>query len=63
MTGRATAAEKPQPAVSVRGLENRFGDILLHDGLDLDVRPGEVLGLVGSSGSGKTVLMRSIIGL
>ncbi len=63
MTGRATAAEKPQPAVSVRGLENRFGGILLHDGLDLDVRPGEVLGLVGSSGSGKTVLMRSIIGL
>ncbi len=63
MIGPTPAAEKPQPAVSVRGLENRFGEILLHDGLDLDVRPGEVLGLVGSSGSGKTVLMRSIIGL
>ncbi|MDE0716611.1 MAG: ATP-binding cassette domain-containing protein [Rhodospirillaceae bacterium] len=63
MTRKAKKAAKREPAVTVRGLENRFGANLLHDGLDLDVLPGEVLGVVGSSGSGKTVLMRSIVGL
>ena len=50
-------------AISVRGLVNRFGDFVVHDHLDLDVLRGEVLGIVGGSGSGKSVLMRSIIGL
>ncbi|HET8818608.1 MAG TPA: ATP-binding cassette domain-containing protein [Xanthomonadaceae bacterium] len=50
-------------AIRVRGLDNRFGDQVVHEGLDLDVRRGEVLGVVGGSGSGKSVLMRSIIGL
>ena len=50
-------------AISVRGLVNRFGDATIHDGLDLDVRRGEILGVVGGSGTGKSVLMRSIIGL
>ena len=50
-------------AISVRGLVNRFGDFVVHDHLDLDVYRGEVLGVVGGSGSGKSVLMRSIIGL
>src|SRR5690606_9643283 len=50
-------------AVRVRGLDNRFGTQVVHEGLDLDVRRGEVLGVVGGSGSGKSVLMRSIIGL
>ena len=50
-------------AISVRGLVNRFGDATIHDGVDLDVRRGEVLGVVGGSGTGKSVLMRSIIGL
>ena len=50
-------------AIRVRGLENRFGEQVVHEGLDLDVRRGEVLGVVGGSGSGKSVLMRSIIGL
>ncbi len=63
MTGKAKKTAKPEPAVTVRGLENRFGANRIHDGLDLDVLTGEVLGVVGSSGSGKTVLMRSIIGL
>jgi phospholipid/cholesterol/gamma-HCH transport system ATP-binding protein len=49
--------------ISVRGLRNRFGDQLVHDNLDLDVRYGEILGVVGGSGTGKSVLMRSIIGL
>jgi len=49
--------------ISVRGLRNSFGDQVIHDGLDLDVRRGEILGVVGGSGTGKSVLMRSIIGL
>lgn len=51
------------PAIVVEGLVNRFGDFTVHDGLDLSVRRGEILGVVGGSGSGKSVLMRSIIGL
>ena len=49
--------------ISVRGLRNTFGDQVVHDGLDLDVKRGEILGVVGGSGTGKSVLMRSIIGL
>ena len=49
--------------IEIRGLVNRFGDQTLHDGLDLDVRRGEVLGVVGGSGTGKSVLLRTIIGL
>ncbi len=49
--------------ICVRGLVNRFGDAVIHDGLDLDVRRGEIMGVVGGSGTGKSVLMRSIIGL
>jgi phospholipid/cholesterol/gamma-HCH transport system ATP-binding protein len=50
-------------AIRIRGLVNRFGDTLVHDGLDLDVKRGEILGIVGGSGTGKSVMMRSIIGL
>jgi phospholipid/cholesterol/gamma-HCH transport system ATP-binding protein len=50
-------------AIRVRGLTNRFGSQVVHDGLDLDVRRGEILGVVGGSGTGKSVLMRSILGL
>jgi phospholipid/cholesterol/gamma-HCH transport system ATP-binding protein len=49
--------------IRVRGLVTRFGSQTVHDELDLDVRRGEVLGVVGGSGSGKSVLLRSIIGL
>ncbi|MFT4178118.1 MAG: ATP-binding cassette domain-containing protein [Thermomonas sp.] len=42
---------------------NQFGEQLIHDGLDLDVQRGEILGVVGGSGTGKSVLMRSILGL
>jgi phospholipid/cholesterol/gamma-HCH transport system ATP-binding protein len=51
------------PIISVRGLRNSFGSQLVHDNLDLDVRRGEIIGVVGGSGTGKSVLMRSIIGL
>jgi len=60
---RSTGASKPEFAITVRGLVNRFGEQVVHDGLDLDVRHGEILGVVGGSGSGKSVLMRSILGL
>ncbi|WBU63515.1 ABC transporter ATP-binding protein [Paracoccus aerodenitrificans] len=49
--------------IEVRGLRNQFGDHVVHDGLDLDVRRGEILGVVGGSGTGKSVLLRSIVGL
>ena len=49
--------------ISIRGLKNSFGEQIIHDGLDLEVRRGEILGVVGGSGTGKSVLMRSIIGL
>ncbi|HTG64489.1 MAG TPA: ATP-binding cassette domain-containing protein, partial [Sphingomicrobium sp.] len=49
--------------ITVRGLRNSFGDQIIHEDLDLDVRRGEILGVVGGSGTGKSVLMRSIIGL
>jgi phospholipid/cholesterol/gamma-HCH transport system ATP-binding protein len=49
--------------IRVRGVINRFGHQTVHDGLDLDVRRGEVLGVVGGSGTGKSVLLRAIVGL
>ncbi len=49
--------------IKVRGLKNSFGDQVIHQDLDLDVRRGEILGVVGGSGTGKSVLMRSFIGL
>ncbi len=49
--------------VRVRGLVSRFGAQIVHDGLDLEVRPDEIFGVVGGSGSGKTVLLRTILGL
>lgn len=55
--------EQHQIAIRVRGLVNAFGDAVIHQDLDLDVMQGEVLGVVGGSGTGKSVLMRSIIGL
>ncbi|AXA84696.1 ABC transporter ATP-binding protein [Lysobacter oculi] len=60
---RHSAAESGEDVIRVRGLVNRFGEQVVHDGLDLDVRRGEILGVVGGSGTGKSVLMRSILGL
>jgi phospholipid/cholesterol/gamma-HCH transport system ATP-binding protein len=51
------------PMVEVRGLVNRFGTQLVHDGLDMTVEPDEVFGIVGGSGAGKSVLLRTILGL
>ena len=75
MTDAALIKDKPGDApagglansddiiVSVRGLANRFGSKTVHEGLDLEVKRGEVLGVIGGSGTGKSVLLRSIVGL
>lgn len=49
--------------IQVRALCNQFGSNVVHQALDLDVRRGEILGVVGGSGTGKSVLLRSIVGL
>ncbi len=49
--------------IEVRGLVNKFGKSVVHNGLDIDLMRGEVLGVVGASGTGKSVLLRSIVGL
>jgi phospholipid/cholesterol/gamma-HCH transport system ATP-binding protein len=51
------------PRVAVQGLVNRFGTQLVHDGLDMTVETAEIFGVVGGSGAGKSVLLRSILGL
>ena len=51
------------PIIRVNGLRTQFGRQVVHDNLDLEVQPGEVLGVVGGSGTGKSVLLRTIIGL
>jgi phospholipid/cholesterol/gamma-HCH transport system ATP-binding protein len=57
------AAPAPGLAIEVRGLDNRFGEQVVHEGLDLDVQRGEICGVVGGSGTGKSVLMRAVLGL
>lgn len=59
----AVRPEKFEYAIRIRGLKNQFGDAVIHENLDLDVKSGEILGVVGGSGTGKSVLMRSIVGL
>ncbi|MBP5857582.1 ATP-binding cassette domain-containing protein [Marivibrio halodurans] len=51
------------PVIRIEGLRTQFGAQVIHDDLDLDVYRGEVLGVVGGSGSGKSVLLREIVGL
>jgi phospholipid/cholesterol/gamma-HCH transport system ATP-binding protein len=70
MSSKAAAAPEPETrddereiVISVKGLRNSFGEQIVHEDLDLEVRRGEILGVVGGSGTGKSVLMRSIIGL
>ena len=55
------ATEAPALVIEVKGLCTRFGNHRVHEGLDLDVRRGEVLGIAGGSGSGKSVLLREMI--
>ena len=56
-------ADGERAVISIRGLRNAFGEQVIHENLDLDLKQGEILGVVGGSGTGKSVLMRSVIGL
>ncbi|MEO1100922.1 MAG: ATP-binding cassette domain-containing protein [Pseudomonadota bacterium] len=51
------------PAIRVRGLKTAYGDHVVHEALDLDVAAGEIMGVIGPSGTGKSVLLRAIVGL
>jgi phospholipid/cholesterol/gamma-HCH transport system ATP-binding protein len=59
----STAQVQSSPLVQVRDLVNRFGTQTIHDKLNLDIYRSEILGVVGGSGTGKSVLLRSIVGL
>ena len=63
MTDAPAPSSAPEAVIRVRGLKVGFGDRLVMDGLDLDLYRGEVLGFVGASGAGKSVLTRTILGL
>jgi phospholipid/cholesterol/gamma-HCH transport system ATP-binding protein len=52
-----------EPLIVVRDVVNRFGAQVVHDGVSFEVMPGEVFGIVGGSGSGKSVLLRTLLGL
>jgi len=56
-------ADKPRVILEVRGIVNRFGAQVVHEGLDLQVYERDVFGIVGGSGAGKSVLLRTILGL
>lgn len=58
-----TFTRTPEKLIEVRGLLSQFGERVIHEDLNLDVERGEVLGVVGGSGTGKTVLLNTIIGL
>ncbi|WP_411817647.1 ABC transporter ATP-binding protein [Hyphococcus sp. DH-69] len=55
--------EAQENVIEVSGLKTQFGDFVVHENLDLNVRQSEIIGVVGGSGTGKSVLMRAIIGL
>lgn len=60
-TGEAPAS--PVPAVELRGMTKRFGEVLACDRVDLQVQRGEILGLLGQNGAGKSTLMKVLLGL
>ncbi len=66
-SGKAASGKIRKPGsdfpIVIEGLKNSFGDQVIHEDLALKVRRGEILGVVGGSGTGKSVLMRSVIGL
>lgn len=60
---RQSAGAARETVIRIRDLTTRFGSLLLHDGINLDIYRGEILAIVGGSGSGKSVMLREILGL
>ena len=58
-----TEDPKTENVIEVRGIRTQFGSQVIHENLDLDLKRGEILGVVGGSGTGKSVLLRTIVGL
>jgi len=63
MNARQKQSKPSEPILSARGIVNRFGNQLVHDKIDLEIRQGEILGIAGGSGSGKSVLLKTLTGL
>jgi phospholipid/cholesterol/gamma-HCH transport system ATP-binding protein len=59
----ARARDRAEPILSARGIVNRFGKQVVHDRIGLDILPGEIVGIAGGSGSGKSVLLKTLTGL
>ena len=57
------AKTQAEPILTARGIVNRFGKQVVHDKLDLDILRGEIIGIAGGSGSGKSVLLKTLTGL
>jgi phospholipid/cholesterol/gamma-HCH transport system ATP-binding protein len=62
-TSDASGVSPQEVVIDVRGIVTRFGKQVVHNGLDLQIRRGELVALIGGSGTGKSVLLREIIGL
>ena len=63
MTTRTRTRAHVEPILSARDIVNRFGKQVVHDKLSLDIAPGEIIGIAGGSGSGKSVLLKTFLGL
>ncbi len=57
------AESSAQPIIQIENLGTRFGDVVVHENVNLTINQGEIVSLVGGSGSGKTVLLRQMLGL
>ena len=63
MTGEDASRRRGAPPIRVAGLRTAFGDHVIHEDLDLEMNSGEIMGVVGGSGAGKSVLLNTILGL
>ena len=59
----APTRQQAEPILSAKGIVNRFGKQQVHDKVSLDILPGEIIGIAGGSGSGKSVLLKTLTGL